>query len=445
MPCENSLDILVLDDEPNIRKTLAIYLKTKGHRVRTVAAPEEALRALEASPYDVAFVDIRLGTVSGLDVIPRMRALLPRLRITVITAFASIETAVEAIRRGASEYLPKPFTPAQIDVVLQKIMDVQDLERKAEGHPRFSEDAQEIEATVSPAMQTAVALGKRVADSDATVLLLGENGTGKGMFARAIHRWSRREAKPFTVVACPSLSPDLLESELFGSVKGAFTGALRDNPGKIGITNGGTLFLDEVGELPLSLQPKLLRFLQDREYERLGEPHSRRADVRIMAATNQDLKKKVAGNQFREDLFYRLNVVEITLPPLRDRVQDVLPLAERFRAQFSVRYRRPAAGFTEAALAALQAYLYPGNVRELRNLVERAVILCNRPVIDACDLPFTPRDERNLRVGGRVTLAELEEAHIRQVVAATPSLEEAARVLGIDPATLWRRRRKYEA
>jgi NtrC-family two-component system response regulator AlgB len=283
-----------------------------------------------------------------------------------------------------------------------------------------------------------------VAASDTTVLLRGESGTGKGVLARAIHAWSDRAQRSFGIVSCPALSPQLLESELFGHARGAFTGAIRDNPGRVASTDGGTLFLDEIGDLPLSLQPKLLRFVQDREYERVGESTPRRADVRMIAATNVDLDAAVREGRFREDLLYRINVVQIELPPLRDRPEDILDLAERFLAE--LRRGKAIAGFTDEAQAALRSYSWPGNVRELRNVIERALILCRTEQIGVELLPanFTPsRGESEIAVGDSVSLDRLEETHIRRVLARAKSLEEAAEILGIDVATLWRRRKKY--
>ncbi len=287
-----SLAILVVDDEANIRKMLSLCLETEGHRVVAVGTPGDALAEISRRSFDVAFVDLRLGTSSGLDLIPALINASPGVKIVVITAYASIDTAVEAIKRGATDYIPKPFTPAQIKLAVHKICEMCSLEQKV-AFLREDLVQSRLEAdfsSESPAVKRAVTLARQAASSDATLLLRGESGTGKSVLARAIHGWSNRTNRPFSVLSCPSLSPELLESELFGHAKGAFTGAVRESPGRIGACDGGTLMLDEIGDLPLALQPKLLRFVQDREYERVGDYVTRQADVRIIAATNLDLE-----------------------------------------------------------------------------------------------------------------------------------------------------------
>jgi NtrC-family two-component system response regulator AlgB len=293
-------------------------------------------------------------------------------------------------------------------------------------------------------MERTLAMARQVADSEATILIRGESGTGKTILARGIHSWSHRAAKTFGTISCPSLSAELLESELFGHVKGAFTGAVRDYPGRIAACAGGTLFLDEIGDLPLPIQAKLLRVLQEKVFERVGDLETRKADVRIITATNMDLEAAVKERSFRDDLFYRLNVVEIVVPPLRERREDILPLAERLVAFFARQNHRHMWGFTEDARDALRKYDWPGNVRELRNAVERAVLLCREERIGAEYLPMNlARVEPVPNIGDLISLEKIEEMHIRRVLAATKSIEEACKVLDMDSVTLWRRRKKY--
>jgi NtrC-family two-component system response regulator AlgB len=294
-------------------------------------------------------------------------------------------------------------------------------------------------------MERVIELARQVAASDATILLRGESGTGKTVLARAIHAWSNRAGKAMGVVSCPSFSSELLESELFGHVRGAFTGAVRDNPGRIAACEGGTLFLDEIGDLPLSLQPKILRFVQEREYERVGDYTTRKADVRIIAATNIDLEKLIREGRFREDLFYRLNVIQIEIPPLRERTDDLLALAENLLRFYSRVNHRSILGFTNEASEALKRYTWPGNVRELSNVIERAAILCRADCVGLESLPPNlALGDSVTSIGDKVSLEKIEEQHIRRILASTKSLQEAAEVLGVDQATLWRRRKKYE-
>jgi NtrC-family two-component system response regulator AlgB len=440
------LHVLVVDDELNIRKTLAIGLEAEGHEVTAVSNVEDALAEAARRSFDLAFVDLRLGTDDGLDLIPSLLGAAPWLKVIVITAYASIDTAVEAMRRGATDYIPKPFTPAQIDLAVRKVFEVRSLEQKVAAlQEDLGRQRPEIDFTSrSPAMQRAVTLARQAAASEANLLLRGESGTGKTALARAIHAWSGRAAKPFNIVSCPSIPAELLESELFGHVKGAFTGAVRDNPGRIAASDGGTLLLDEISDLPLPLQPKLLRFIQDREYERVGDTAPRRADVRLVAATNADLEEAIKEGRFREDLFYRLNVIAIEIPPLRDRLEDIPALAIRLLAFHARANHRPAMRFTDEALRALAGYRWPGNVRELSNAIERAIILCRTDRIGLECLPAGPAPRgAELKIGDLVSLDKIEEAHIRRVLANSRSLQEAAAVLDIDVATLWRRRKQY--
>lgn len=444
--CPPSLTVLVVDDEPGIRKTLLLALEADGHRVTAVSNARDAATEATRRCFDMAIVDLRLGNESGMDLIGSLKAACPWIRQVVITAYASIDSAVEAMRRGAFDYLPKPFTHDQLLVLVNKVAEIRQLEQKVESlENALREASPEASLTSrSAAMQRALALARQVADSEATILLSGESGTGKTLLARAIHSWSRRAAKPFASISCPSLSEQLLESELFGHVKGAFTGALRDHPGRIAACEGGTLLLDEIADIPLSIQARLLRFLQEKAYERVGDVQTRKADVRITAATNVDLESAVSAKRFREDLFYRLSVVEIVLPPLRARKEDILPLAEHLLAFFARQNHRRLPTFSDDARNALESYAWPGNVRELRNVIERSVLLCDNLLIGVEHLParLAPA-EPTPNIGDLVSLEKIKENHIRRVLASTGSIEEACRILGMDSVTLWRRRKKY--
>ena len=442
------MNILLIDDDQSLRKTLRLTLDAMGHRVTEAADGAQAQELLGHRLFDVALLDLRLGREQGLDLLPALLRLAPGLAVVVVTAYATIETAVEAMRRGAFDYLPKPFTPNQLRVVLERVAHVRRLESHVE---ELEEQVRAVvpEAdllTEEAAMRQALDVAFKAAPTEATVLLRGESGTGKGVLARAIHARSPRAAAPFVTVHCPSLSAELLESELFGHARGAFTGAVQDTLGKVAAAEGGTLLLDEVGDLPLALQPKLLRLLQERRYERVGETRTRASDARILAATNHDLQAAVAAGAFREDLLYRLNVIEVVVPPLRQRRKDILPLAEHLLQFFARQTGKAVSGFTGEVREALLRYPWPGNVRELRNAIERGVILGAGAAVGLADLPAqvgAPPAAGGMEVGGAVTLERLEAEHIRRTLAAHATLEEAAAVLGIDPSTLYRKRKRY--
>lgn len=447
------MDILVIDDEASIRRATTLALEASGHYVEAVENSALALSALKEERFDLALLDLHLGKENGLQVLPTLQQAQPGLPVVMFTAQASVAAAVEATQKGAVDFLEKPFSPDQLRRALQRIKQLSTLQeevrelktqvQKQSPEPRFESK----DEAARSAMDTLF----RAADTTASILILGESGTGKSITARAVHEQSPFRDKPFVTVSCPSLSRELLESELFGHVKGSFTGAVRDVWGKVKAAEGGTLFLDEIGELPLELQPKLLRLLQEREYERVGETIPRKAQVRVIAATNRDLKSFIAEGRFREDLYYRLNVISVTMPPLRARPNDLLEHAEQFRDFFAGQFGRKVKRFAPDALAVLRANPWPGNVRELRNAIERAVILAAGSEIRACDLPdpsggggIAADSAEGLRVGSHVSLEELEKEHIRRVLHTTASLQEAASILGIDAATLYRKRKRYE-
>ena len=341
------LNILIVDDEVNIRKSLTLWLKSHDQQVRQAASADEAFAENRLNKFDLVFLDLRLGADNGIELIPKLLADSPWLKIVVMTAYSSITTAVEAMKRGAFDYIEKPFTPEKIDVILEKLEKTLALEHRLD---RLEEDLKSLHPdgvfiSNNPKMQRTLEMARQVAASEAAVLIRGESGTGKTILAKAIHSWSTRAKQPLGIVSCPTLQPELLASELFGHARGAFTGAVRENPGRIVCCDHGTLFLDEIGDLTPGIQPQLLRFLQDREYERVGDPTPRRADVRLIAATNRNLEEAVRAGTFREDLFYRLNVFQLDMPPLRERPEDIEMLAENMLKFFSAANRKKLFGF----------------------------------------------------------------------------------------------------
>lgn len=439
---------LVVDDDAGVRQSLRLCLETGGGRAFGVATASGALEALERGSFDVVLLDLWLGATSGLDLVPEIRRRRPSTAIIVVTAFGTLETAVQAMRIGAVDYLPKPFTPEQVRHSVRRVVEAG--ARASDGAALPCTDERLVSFDwQGTAHRSFLRRAGRVADADCAVLLRGESGTGKNVFARFLHDRSPRKNAPFVTVHCPALHGDLSASLLFGHRKGAFTGAHADALGKVQEAEGGTLFLDEVGDLGQEAQARLLRFLNDRSFERLGEPTERHADVRLIAATNRDLEDQVAASTFREDLLYRLDVVTLRMPPLRERKEDVLALARRYLAAFSARKGR-AMELSRASESALLAHDWPGNMRELRNAMERAAVLATAPVLEPEDLglpevtpPGEGRQASPARVGDEVTLEALEREHIACVIARSASLEMAARTLGIDATTLQRKRKRY--
>jgi len=441
------MNILVIDDDASLRRTLRLSLELLGHQAAEARDSAQAFDLLHHRPFEVAFLDLRLMQEQGLDLLPRLLRMAPGLQVVVVTAHATIETAVEAMRRGAFDYLPKPFTPDQLRVVLDRIARMRQLQVQVDDlAEQVRAVAPEVDLqTDEPQMRQALEVAFKTAPTEASILLRGESGTGKGVLARAIHARSARAAAPFVTVACPSLSAELLESELFGHVQGAFTGAIRDTMGKVAAAEGGTLFLDEIGDLPLALQPKLLRLLQEKCYERVGETETRTCNVRIIAATNRNLEADIAAGRFREDLFYRLNVIEVTMLPLRQRISDILPLADHLLRFFTRQNGKSISGFAQPVREVLVCYPWPGNIRELRNAIERGVILSPGPMIERCHLPSqigNPVVLENISLEG-TSLDQMEAEHIRHILAASETIEEAAEKLGINASTLYRKRKRY--
>ena len=376
--------LLIVDDDPSISASLRERFAAKGYAVATAASGREALeRARQGT--DLVLLDLQLPQGDGLSVLRGLRAEGIEATVVVITAYGTMEKAVEAMREGAYDFIQKPFDPALIEETLRRARERSALRREnlalreAAPAPGFIVE--------DPAMAEVAKTARKAAASDATVLLLGESGTGKEVFARRIHDWSPRASGPFVAVNCVALAETLLESELFGHEKGAFTGAVGRRTGKIELAHGGTLFLDEIGDISAAFQAKLLRVLQERAFERVGGTQTVEVDVRVLAATNRDLKRRVAGGAFREDLFYRLNVIALSLPPLRERPKDVPALAEHFAREAAREAKRPAARLTSEAMAVLRAHAWRGNIRELKNVIERAVVLSEGEEITPADFP----------------------------------------------------------
>jgi NtrC-family two-component system response regulator AlgB len=436
--------VLIVDDEKNIREHLATYVRHLGHHVEVAADATAALACIGRTAVDVVLSDVRMAGMDGLALLHEMRRRQPDAVVVLMTAYATVAGAVEAMRAGAYDYLVKPFSLDHVHLLLDRVLEVQGLRREnrllrgAVGRPKLLESA-------SPPMQRALAMARQVAATDATVLLTGESGTGKNVLAGAIHDWSARAAAPFVTVTCTTLAESLLESELFGHVKGAFTGAWRDKTGRLAAAAGGTVFLDEVGELPVDLQAKLLRFLEERAFERVGDERTVIVDARLIAATNRDLEADVRAGRFREDLFFRLNVVGIRLPSLRDRPEDLNALADQILEVLAARHRREPLALSARARGLLAGYRWPGNVRELVNALEHAVVLARGGTIEPADLPdrlaAPPPSQAPAREAQ--SLDEVERRHIVEVLRESTTLEEAAARLGINPTTLWRKRKRY--
>jgi NtrC-family two-component system response regulator AlgB len=436
--------VLIIDDDSNIMTTLEIYFEENNFKVFSAETAEKGLACAKSQLPDLILLDLKLPDKNGLDVLQEIIESGIKTQVLMITAYASIETAVSAVKMGAFDYLPKPFVPGQLDLVLEKIKRFSQMENEiASLKGLFSEGGF---ITRNSRLLKILKTAGQASDSDATILIGGESGTGKSLLARLIHDWSPRSEKPFVVVDCAAFQENLLESDLFGHVRGAFTGAVKDKLGKLKLADGGTVFLDEVSEIPKSIQGKLLRFIQEHKYECIGDPEPRSVNVRIIAATNRDLEAMVEDGVFRKDLYFRLNVMELFLPPLRERPEDIKLLSEMLLKKSSRVNGKTIRSMDQSALERLQAYPWPGNVRELANTIERAVITATGKVLIDKDispgiLNYNPDQNTH---EGLECLDEIEKQHIRKVIMNTVSLDEAAKILGIDPATLWRKRKKYQ-
>jgi two-component system, NtrC family, response regulator HydG len=452
--------ILVLDDEPHMVENCRRILSQAGYQCMGTSNPKEALQILESERPDLFLTDVRMTGMDGFEMLRRARELDPDRPVIIFTAFASVEAAVAAVKEGAFDYLAKPFSVEQLNLAVGRALSQRRLALENQNLREQLRGVYGFENIVgqSHALQQVLEVAGKAARSEANILILGESGTGKELIARAIHANSRRSAKPFVPVDCASLPENLLESELFGHEKGAFTGAVTTKPGLIEVANGGTLFLDEIGELPQNLQVKLLRVLQEREIRRIGGTRQMEVDVRLVSATNRNLEVLVPQGKFREDLYYRINVIDIALPPLRERVGDVHLLAHAFLKKYGHGRARELKGFEPEALALLEGYTWPGNVRELQNVIERACVLAEKDLITVDDLPKQLQTARSvddapgLADTATLTLKELKTRWISQLESAYladllkrqgGNISGAARAAGVDRKTIHRLLNKH--
>jgi DNA-binding NtrC family response regulator len=441
--------ILVVDDEATQRELVCGYLNKQGFEVFAAPSAERALELFRLEPVELILTDQRMPNLSGLDLLKAAQAINPETSVIVMTAYGNIETAVESMKAGAADYLTKPL---HLEELLHKIRRIREQCRLYEENRELREELKErhrIEGVIgeSGQMLEVISLVQRVAPSEATVLIRGESGTGKELIARAIHYASPRAARPLVRVNCAALPENLLESELFGHERGAFTGAVAARKGRFELADGGSLFLDEIGDLPLHLQAKLLRVLQEREFERVGSSQTLKVNVRVLSATNRDLEAMIKSGRFREELYYRLNVVTLLLPPLRERRQDLPALMEHFLKHFAAKNSKTIRGFSHEARQALLRYDYPGNVRELENLIERAVVLTRDDVVGRGDLPLTLEEsEERTKQETQLTAAVegLERRMIKDALASSGGVQtRAADQLGITERALRYKLKKY--
>ena len=438
--------ILVVDDEEIVRESLGGWLEKDGYQVETAEDGPSALAKLKAKKRTIMIVDLKMPGMDGLQVLEEAKKLQADLSVVIMTAYATVDTAVAAMKSGAYDYLVKPFDPEEMSLMMQKIISQQTLVREntvlrqaLKKEFRFRDLLSK-----SPAMQSVFELARTAARSNSTILVLGESGSGKEVLSRAVHAESPRAEMPFVAVSCAALTESLLESELFGHERGAFTGAVSRRKGKFEAADGGTLFLDEVGDIGPKLQLDLLRVLEERKFHRVGGNEPIEVDVRIIAATNRDLRKAVAEGRFREDLFYRLNVIPILIPPLRDRREDILLLVENFVERLALEMKKKIEGLSADAMAAIMAHDWPGNVRELRNVLERGAVVAVGTQIQVSDLGLPARGEAPPRPGTMASLEEVERRHVSAVLAHTGgNVSQSARILGIDRVTLYNKMKKW--
>lgn len=441
----DSIKILIVDDELIMRESLGAWLERDGYTVATAESGESALALLKDTLFDIVFLDIKMEGMGGLEVLEQVKQSDPEIEVVMITAYGSISTAIEAMKKGAFDYLLKPFDPDALGVLIDRIVlhrqqtrENQFLRQQVREHARF-----ESLIGQSAPMQQVFSLIRDVAPTGSTVLISGETGTGKGLAAKAIHTHSNRSEGPFVVVNCGAIPEHLMESELFGYEKGAFTDAKETKKGRLELAHGGTLFLDEIGEISMRMQIDLLRILEDRIFYRLGGTRPIEAEFRVIAATNRDLEEAIRQRHFREDLYYRLNVVAFKMPPLRERKEDIPLLAEHFLRQFARETNRAVNRISRAAIDEMMLYEWPGNVRELENAIERAVVVGKGVSIEPRDLPISAAV--CAEVAAEKSLAEVERVHILAVLAENAwNIARSARILGIDRSTLYNKIKRYQ-
>ncbi len=441
---QGTASILIVDDEFSVRDSLFNWFRKDGFQVETAENAAQALKCLQQTSYDVILLDIKMPGIDGMELLGRIIEIDPAMIVIMITAYASVDTAVQALKQGAFDYVTKPIDPDELGHLIRNGIEKRRLKSENVQLREKIEELSRADEIVgeSPQMQKVLELVRTVAQSDATVLIRGESGTGKELIARAIHANSSRRYFPIVPVNCGALPETLLESELFGHEKGAFTGAQYRRKGRIEMSDGGTLFLDEIGTISMKTQVDLLRVLETKEFTRVGGSKPIRADFRVVCATNQNLEKMVESGEFREDLYYRVNVFSIYLPPLRERRSDIPVLAQHFLHRFQTHPSRPISEISPEAMDVLVRYDWPGNVRELANAIERAMVIGKPPAIKPEDLPF--QLERATETPGGDSLADLEKAHIARILERTDwNISRAADILKIDRATIYNKIKRY--
>jgi len=450
----NNYSILIVDDEDAQRSILKGYLEKKGYKIFSASSGTEGIKAVKNNLIDIVLSDFKMPDKTGLEVLEKVKKINPEISFVILTAYGTIEDAVKAMRLGAFDYISKPVDLDELDLMIERIIEHKNLKSEIQVLKNQLKEKFKLDSFIShsPKMEDVLSVAVRAADSKATILINGESGTGKEVLAKSIHYVSSRKDKPFIAVNVPALPETLLESELFGHEKGAFTGAEKAKKGRFELAEGGTIFLDEIGDIPINLQVKLLRVLQEHQIERLGSTENINIDVRIIAATHQHLEEKIKDGTFREDLFYRLNIVSLNIPPLRQRKEDILPLIDYFINKYAKENNRSDIEISKEAIDLLMKYNYPGNVRELENIIERAVVLARTNILATSDLPLTVKGmkfEGQLPELGKGTLTEQVEALEKRLIfdalqESGGNQTKAGKLLGITERNLRYKLQKYE-